>query len=169
MTRRFFIENKALDVEALKSFLFGTKGRDGSPSHPGAPYAPEVRPYLNNLSAGALVTFEGRVRNQNEGKEVRALEYEAYLPLAEKEGEKILEEALAKFDILDVLCVHRMGKLTLGEIAVWVGVLARHRREAFQACETIIGEVKHRVPIWKKEHYASGQAQWVNCAGCAHS
>ena len=140
---RFSIENKVLDVESL-------------------------RLSLENFSAGALVTFEGRVRNQNEGREVLALEYEAHVPLAEKEGGEILKEALAKFGILEIVCLHRVGKLALGDVAVWVGVIAKHRKAAFKACEFVIDEVKHRVPIWKKEHYSSGQAEWVNCAGCKH-
>jgi adenylyltransferase/sulfurtransferase len=63
--------------------------------------------------------------------------------------------------------VHRIGDLAIGEMAVWVGVSARHRAEAFQACRYIIDEVKHRVPIWKKEHYENGDSGWVNCERCA--
>ena len=65
------------------------------------------------------------------------------------------------------LCVHRLGDLGFKEVAVWVGVAAPHRDEAFRACRYIIDEVKHRVPIWKKEHYASGDSGWVNCERCA--
>lgn len=114
--------------------------------------------------AGAVATFEGRVRNSSEGRAVRALDYEAYGPLAVKEGDRILEEARARFPILWSACVHRTGSLALGDIAVWVAVAAAHRAAAFDACRFIIDEAKLRVPIWKREHYADGSAQWVNCA-----
>jgi molybdopterin synthase catalytic subunit len=119
---------------------------------------------LSNPRAGACVTFEGWVRDRNEGQAVLSLEYEAYAPLAEKEGARILTEARDKFALLDAICVHRVGHLQLGEPAVWVGVAAEHRGAAFDACRYIIDEAKARVPIWKKEHYASGATAWVNCA-----
>jgi molybdopterin synthase catalytic subunit len=122
---------------------------------------------IGDRGAGAWVTFEGRVRNLSEGRTVEALDYEAYAPLAVKEGEKIIGEALGKFDIVGARCVHRTGSLALGDIAVWVGVAAAHRAAAFEACRYIIDQVKARLPIWKKEHYAGGQAEWVNCAAGA--
>ena len=114
--------------------------------------------------AGACVTFEGWVRNRNEGQPVQSLEYEAYVALANKEGASILEEARAKFAILAAGCVHRVGHLQLGEAAVWVGVTAEHRGAAFEACRYIIDEAKARLPIWKREHYVSGASAWINCA-----
>ena len=115
-------------------------------------------------AAGACVTFEGWVRDQNDGESVRALEYEAHAGIAEKEGAKILAEARERFQILAAYCEHRVGKLAIGDCAVWVGVSAAHRGAAFDACRYIIDETKARVPIWKKEHYASGATGWVNCA-----
>ena len=119
---------------------------------------------LADERAGACVTFEGWVRNRNEGQPVLALDYEAYAPLADKEGARILAEAREKFSLLGAVCVHRVGHLRLGELAVWVGVTAEHRGAAFDACRYIIDEAKARVPIWKKEHYASGATAWINCA-----
>jgi len=119
---------------------------------------------LTQGTTGACVTFEGWVRNHNEGESVQALEYEAHVPVAEKEGAKILAEAKAKFAIEDAICEHRIGKLAIGDCAVWVGVTAAHRGAAFDACRYIIDETKARVPIWKKEHYTSGVTGWVNCA-----
>jgi len=87
--------------------------------------------------------------------------------LAVKEGERILAEALTRFPVKHALCIHRVGSLDLTEMAVWVGVSAAHRGEAFDACRFIIDEVKHRVPIWKKEHYRNGDSGWVNCERCA--
>lgn len=119
---------------------------------------------LDDLGGGAVVTFDGRVRNHNDGQPVLSLDYEAYPALAEKEGARILAEAREKFAILHAACVHRIGPLQLGETAVWVGVTAAHRDAAFAACRYVIDEVKARVPIWKKEHYASGATEWINCA-----
>ena len=119
---------------------------------------------LADMRAGACVTFEGWVRNRNEGQPVASLEYEAFAPLAEKEGARILAEAREKFPVLAARCVHRTGHLQLGEMAVWVGVTAEHRGAAFEACRYIIDEAKARVPIWKKEHYANGASAWINCA-----
>jgi molybdopterin synthase catalytic subunit len=119
---------------------------------------------LNDARAGACVTFEGWVRNRNEGQPVRSLEYEAYALLAESEGERILAEAREKFALLGAAGVHRVGHLQLGELAVWVGVTAEHRGAAFEACRYIIDEAKARLPIWKKEHYTSGATAWINCA-----
>ncbi len=118
-------------------------------------------------ACGALVTFEGWVRNQNEGHDVTALEYEAYEQLARIEGNGILEEAIEKFGLNQAVCIHRTGRLEIGDVAVWVGVATPHRDAAFKACRYIIDEIKVRVPIWKKEHYATGDSGWVNCEGCA--
>jgi len=129
--------------------------------------AGELRKQLLDPAAGGYSSFEGWVRNHNEGLLVRHLEYEAFEPLAIKEGERIVAEAIKRFGIEHAACVHRIGDLAIGEMAVWVGVSARHRAEAFLACRYIIDEVKHRVPIWKKEHYENGDSGWVNCERCA--
>jgi molybdopterin synthase catalytic subunit len=130
-----------------------------------SPIDPEARKgELAYGTAGACVTFEGWVRNHNDGESVQALEYEAHAAIAEKEGEKILGEAKQRFAIEKAVCEHRIGKLAIGDCAVWVGVTAAHRGAAFDACRYIIDETKARVPIWKKEHYSSGATGWVNCA-----
>jgi molybdopterin synthase catalytic subunit len=135
----FLITNQVIDPDALKHEL-----RDDR--------------------AGAFVSFEGWVRDHNEGEAVTALEYEAHADIARKEGEKILKEALERFEIIAAHCRHRAGALAIGDCAVWVGVSAAHRGAAFDACRFIIDEVKHRVPVWKKEHYRAGHSGWVNCA-----
>lgn len=119
---------------------------------------------LRDTRAGACATFEGRVRGENEGRSVLALEYEAYGPLAVKEGARIVAEAVARFQLVGAACVHRTGKLALGDLAVWVAATAAHRGDAFAGCRYIIDEVKARVPIWKKEHYADGATEWINSA-----
>lgn len=126
-----------------------------------------LREPLEDPGCGGYAAFEGWVRNHNEGRQVRRLEYEAYEALAVKEGERIVREAIQKFGIARARCVHRVGELQIGEMAVWVGASAPHRDEAFSACRYIIDEVKSRIPIWKKEHYVSGDSGWVNCERCA--
>ena len=122
---------------------------------------------LANPAAGGYCAFEGWVRNENEGHVVERLEYEAYEPLCIAEGDKVLAEAKEMYPYLEAHCVHRVGLLEIGECAVWIGVVAAHRDEAFKACRYIIDEIKVRLPVWKKEHYANGDSGWVNCERCA--
>jgi len=132
------------------------------------PITPErLRVALADPAAGGYAAFEGWVRDSNEGQRVRGLEYEAFEALGVREGERIIAEALERFGVAHAACVHRIGALAVGELAVWVGVSAAHRDEAFRACRYIIDEVKHRLPIWKKEHYLNGDSGWVNCERCA--
>ncbi|MDR2215448.1 MAG: molybdenum cofactor biosynthesis protein MoaE [Nevskiaceae bacterium] len=141
----------------MNRFRFSPAPIDGAP----------LRAEIQHHSCGGYASFEGWVRDHNEGQQVRHLEYEAFEQLGVAEGEKIIAEACARYGVERALCVHRIGDLALGEVAVWVGVAAAHRDEAFKACRYIIDEVKHRVPIWKKEHYVSGDSGWVNCERCA--
>ena len=121
-----------------------------------------LRARLLDARVGAYASFEGWVRDHNDGRSVHGLRYESYDVLAQREGEAIIEEALARFDILDAACVHRIGDLAIGELAVWVGVTAAHRDAAFAACRHVIDEVKSRVPIWKHERYVEGDAGWLH-------
>jgi molybdopterin synthase catalytic subunit len=124
--------------------------------------ADALRQTLEDDAAGAVLCFEGRVRNHSEGQVVLGLDYDAYDALAVREGERILAEARARFDILRAACVHRAGSLGIGDCAVWIGVASAHRAAAFDACRYIIDEVKLRVPVWKKEAFASGESGWVH-------
>lgn len=125
-----------------------------------------VQTSLRDPGCGGYASFEGWVRDHHQGRAVLRLAYEAYPALAQREGERILEEARQQFDIVAARCLHRVGELEIGDLAVWVGVSAAHRKAAFEACRFVIDEVKRRVPIWKKEHYADGTSEWVNCAAC---
>jgi molybdopterin synthase catalytic subunit len=127
----------------------------------------ELRSALEDNAAGAYASFEGWIRNENEGRRVLRLEYEAYEPLCVSEGQRIIDEVTSRLPILHARCVHRTGLLEIGECAVWVGVSSPHRDEAFEGCRFIIDQVKVRLPIWKKEHYADGDSGWVNCERCA--
>lgn len=121
-----------------------------------------LRAALESASAGAVVCFEGTVRDHNEGRAVLRLAYQAYSELAAREGAAIVAEARAQFPIERVQCVHRVGELAIGDAAVWVGVSAAHRGAAFDACRYVIDETKKRVPIWKKELYADGESEWLH-------
>jgi molybdopterin synthase catalytic subunit len=129
--------------------------------------AAALRAALADPACGGFASFEGWVRDHNEGQRVRHLEYEAFEALAVREGERIVAEAIARFGVTRAACEHRLGDLVIGEVAVWVGASAPHRNEAFLAARYIIDEVKHRLPIWKKEHYLGGDSGWVNCERCA--
>ena len=121
-----------------------------------------LRRCMENPEAGACVVFEGWVRDRQDDQTVLSLDYEAYMPLALAEGQAILMDTLRRYKVLEACCMHRVGHLEIGDLAVWVGVSGAHRGEAFQACRYIIDEVKRRVPIWKREHYADGRSVWVN-------
>ncbi len=113
---------------------------------------------------GAISSFVGTVRNTSGGERrggVERLEYEAYVPMAESEMRAIAEEAAERFGAHNVLVKHRVGRLTIGDIAVVVAVSTPHRAAAFDACRYVIEELKQRVPIWKREIFDDG-AEWVN-------
>lgn len=120
------------------------------------------------LDCGSVVSFDGLVRNHNEGLSVESLEYQCFESMALKVGNKIIEDAKLKFPIVEAICLHREGHLQVGETAVWVAVFSPHRAEGFEACRFIIDQVKLLVPIWKKEHYIDSPSTWVACHQCAH-
>lgn len=126
-----------------------------------------ARQQLIHPGCGGYCSFEGWVRDHHEGRSVDKLIYEAYAPLALREGQTVIDEAVQRFEIEAARCVHRTGELAVGELAVWVGVAAAHRDAAFAASRYIIDEIKTRVPIWKNEFYTDGTSAWVNCAACA--
>ncbi|MFW7379933.1 MAG: molybdenum cofactor biosynthesis protein MoaE [Oligoflexus sp.] len=109
---------------------------------------------------GALVHFEGRIRKTHDGKVVSKLFYECYRPLAMKEMDRILSEANALFGLNQSFLIHRIGELSVGDTAVWVGVASPHRKEAFAGCSYVMDQLKERVPIWKKEIYVDGSLTW---------
>jgi molybdopterin synthase catalytic subunit len=117
---------------------------------------------------GALALFTGVVRNENAGRAVLHLEYEAYEEMALTEMETIADEARRRWPITAIRIVHRLGRMAIGETSVAVAVASPHRAEAFEACRFAIDTLKRTVPIWKKEFYADG-AVWLEGPGaCAH-
>ncbi len=125
-----------------------------------------LRSELMSPGCGGYTAFEGWVRDHHQGRAVSGLHYEAYEDLARAEGMKILREAEEKYGPVRLACVHRIGDLAVGDLAVWVGAAAPHRDEAFKACRYVIDELKQRLPIWKKEHYIEGVSAWVDCERC---
>lgn len=121
-----------------------------------------LRRGLDDARAGAVLCFEGTVRNHQDGRAVLRLSYQSYAELAASEGQRIVEEAATRFAVERVEAVHRVGDLAIGDVAVWVGVAAAHRDAAFAACRYVIDEVKSRVPIWKMEAYSDGESEWLH-------
>jgi len=110
--------------------------------------------------AGGIVTFVGRVRERSNGRQVVALEYEAYPEMVDASFQRIALEARRDFDIIEVVIHHRIGSLSVGDVSVVVAVAAAHRAAAFDACRFVIDRLKQTAPIWKKELYSDGSA-WV--------
>jgi molybdopterin synthase catalytic subunit len=116
---------------------------------------------LQGIDSKACVTVESWVHHQNGEKQVSMIEYETFQELAEQEGRRILQETLQRFEIAKIRAVHRIGRLEPGDLALWIGASAPSHDTAFAACHFVIDSLKQRVPIWKKEHYASGESCWI--------
>ena len=120
----------------------------------------ELLTFVHDPGAGAVATFIGATRNNNEGRSIVSLDYEAYPGMAEQEMAKLGEEAAAKWELIRLAIVHRTGNVPIGEASVAIAVSAPHRDDAFKACRYAIDELKKRVPIWKKEIYEGGEI-WI--------
>ena len=116
--------------------------------------------------AGALVLFSGEVRNHNLGRRVEYLEYEAYVPMASKLMQQILDEANNKWPLNIAIAQHRVGKVGVGESAVIVITASPHRLEAYEANRYIIDRIKHEVPIWKCEYFSDSSKKWGGNCNC---
>ncbi|MEU4341590.1 molybdenum cofactor biosynthesis protein MoaE [Nocardia sp. NPDC023852] len=120
----------------------------------------EVDAAVTGPHYGAVVLFTGKVRDHDGGQAVSALEYSAH-PQAERFLRTVCAE-LAASRGLPVAAVHRVGELTIGDLAIVVAVAAAHRAEAFAACAELVDRIKHEVPIWKRQLFADGLSEWVN-------
>jgi molybdopterin synthase catalytic subunit len=131
---RVFLSDETLDVDGLKASLV-------------------------NGQRGAVVSFEGRVR-ETEGKmELRGIDYEAYAAMAEKQLDELLRQAHEKWPQFEAVVAHRRGVVAVGECAVFIAVATVHRAEAFAICHWLIDELKARVPIFKREHLPRGSGR----------
>jgi molybdopterin synthase catalytic subunit len=113
-------------------------------------------------AAGAVVLFLGTVRELTDERVTTALDYEAYPGMAEKKLAEIEGETRARWPVIEMTLVHRLGHLELGEVSVAVAVSCPHRAQAFEACRYAIDRIKEVVPIWKKENWADGGTEWVH-------
>ena len=129
MKRHFVITDQPIDEAALVSSRTALKGM------------------------GAAVYFSGIVRDLEEGSTIKALEYEAFRPMAERQFHLIFDQVQNQWPVESIRLVHRLGRVPVGETALWVEVIAPHRGEAFAACLYVIEEMKRLVPIWKKPVY----------------
>lgn len=116
-------------------------------------------------SAGAIVSFVGRTRNQHAGKAVDYLEYEAQEALANRAIDELCEKACQKFKLIRAHVRHRLGSVEIGDVSVVIAVSSAHRGAAFDACRWLIDTLKTTVPIFKKEYYADGTSVWVGPDG----
>jgi len=123
----------------------------------------EVRAAVADPAAGGEVLFAGTVRDNDADRGVTALSYTAH-PSAEAELRRVAEDIVAKYDVIAVAAVHRVGDLAVGDLAVVVGVACTHRAEAFHACHALIDELKASVPIWKHQRFTDGSDEWVGSA-----
>lgn len=112
-------------------------------------------------SCGAVVQFEGKVRNQNEGQSVQAIDYECYETMAQKELAAIVKTAKEKYRVPQIAVAHRLGRLACGETSLVVVAQSAHRQEGFEAVQYVIDQIKKKVPIWKKEIYEPGKEKWL--------
>ena len=121
----------------------------------------EILAWLKRPEDGAVVVFEGIVRNHSRGRRTLYLDYEAYEPMAFKQMKSLAEQALAQFQVREVAIVHRLGRLEIGETSVLIAVVSAHRAAAFEACRWLIDSLKRSVPIWKREYFEDG-AVWAD-------
>jgi molybdopterin synthase catalytic subunit len=113
-------------------------------------------------AAGAVVVFQGTVRNHDHGRSVDKLEYEGH-PEAQRVLREVAGEIAADPDALAVAVSHRIGPLEIGDVAIVAAVATAHRREGFELCARLVDEAKARLPIWKRQLFDDGTDEWVNC------
>jgi molybdopterin synthase catalytic subunit len=123
----------------------------------------EVQAAVADPAAGGIALFVGTVRDHDAARGVTRLSYSAH-PSAAAELRVVAEKVAADFDVRALAAVHRVGDLAVGDLAVVVAVACPHRGEAFQACRTLIDNLKHSVPIWKHQQFSDGSSEWVNSA-----
>jgi molybdopterin synthase catalytic subunit/molybdopterin converting factor small subunit len=156
------------EIALLPPVSGGTQQQPGSaPGTPGAMLVREpidgqqVTARIKQPADGAVVVFDGIVRNHSRGRRTLFLEYEAYEGMAVRQMEALISQALAQFEIRDAFIVHRLGRIEIGESSVMIAVASAHRAAAFEACRWLIDTLKRTVPIWKKEVFEDG-AVWAD-------
>jgi molybdopterin synthase catalytic subunit len=123
----------------------------------------DPQPFVEQVrrdESGAVALFLGVARNNNLGRRVLRLEYDAYPEMAERQLRRVAEEMASRWPITDIAIVHRIGRLEIGETSLLVAVSSPHRKEAFEACHQTVNRIKEVVPIWKKEVWEGGET-WI--------
>jgi molybdopterin synthase catalytic subunit len=118
-----------------------------------------LRRAVTSPTAGAVVAFSGIVRDHDHGRSIRSLDYQAH-----PSAQRVIEECCARIAAesgLSVAAAHRIGALHIGDVALFAVAAASHRKEAFDACEALVEEVKHTIPIWKRQWFTDGVSEWV--------
>ena len=123
----------------------------------------EVQAAVADPAAGAIALFVGTVRDHDHGRAVAELSYSAH-PSGAEQLRAVAEKVAARFPVRALAALHRTGDLDVGDLAVVVAASADHRDEAFKACRALIEDLKANVPVWKKQHFAEGESEWVNSA-----
>ncbi len=131
--------------------------------------ADSVWAHVGGASDGAIDIFLGVVRDENDGRAVSGMHYDAYAEMAEQVLNAIAAEAAAMAGVGKVAVVHRIGELGVGDVSVAIAVSAPHRAEAFEACRYVIEEIKKRLPVWKQERYVTGEQRWLGAESEAHA
>lgn len=125
--------------------------------------------FIRDPAHGAETSFVGVVRDLNMGRKVDGVSYDCFTPLTETIFTALAEEVSERWGAMKVYCWHFKGRLDVGGVSIVIAVSTPHRDEAFQACRYLIEEIKHRAPIWKKEHYQDGDSEWTEgCELCGH-
>jgi molybdopterin synthase catalytic subunit len=123
----------------------------------------EVRLAVADPATGAIALFVGTVRDHDHGRAVAELSYSAH-PSGAQQLRLVAEKVAARFPVRALAALHRTGDLEVGDLAVVVAAAADHRDEAFAACRALIEDLKANVPVWKQQHFAAGESEWVNSA-----
>jgi MoaE-MoaD fusion protein len=153
------------EVALLPPVSGGASNSSDAKRHASIVHSPiDTQQILNSLKRGedgAVLVFDGIVRNQTRGRKTLYLHYEAYEEMALQQMESLATQAFQQFQIRDVAIVHRLGRLEIGESSVLIAVVSAHRAPAFEACRWLIDTLKRTVPVWKKEHFEDG-AVWAD-------
>ena len=150
------------EVGLLPPVSGGSEGLERHVALTSDPIRPEeIVAAAKRAEDGAVVVFDGIVRNHSRGRQTRYLDYTAYEPMALLQMEQLARESLARFEVRDVRLIHRLGRLQIGETSVYIVVASAHRAAAFDACRWLIDTLKKTVPIWKKEYFQDG-AVWAD-------
>ncbi|GAA4438626.1 molybdenum cofactor biosynthesis protein MoaE [Bremerella cremea] len=124
--------------------------------------ADQITATVTSPNCGAVVLFLGTTRQFTDSRETVTLSYTAYAPMAQSQMEKLEDQAKARWPVDRCVMIHRLGEVPIGEASVAVAVSTPHRRDAFEAASWLMDRLKELVPVWKKEHWATGGTDWVH-------